>query len=168
MPDLYRKVFGFNKAVYLLAPMILPDNTCGRITSFQDCFLGRDGKSIIISCRLGRFFKYDHMNEMIHLRSRKELQKLEDDSVNPESTFFVYSIPEKWKKDFDLIVKGKLDQISKGYMNKIFSTFPSKLGDDKELIDYIFGPYVRHELYMPEDSERLDRVRKFLEDNINL
>ena len=46
-------------------------------------------------------------------------------------------MPEKWKKDFDLILAGKGYEVSKEYVNHVKAVYP-KLSEEG-IIDKIFG-----------------------------
>lgn len=58
-----------------------------------------------------------------------------DDSFDSTFATYVFTVPEKWKADFDKIISGKLMDISESYKKELYRIFP-KL---KKKFDIIFA-----------------------------
>ena len=63
------------------------------------------------------------------------LDDYDDDFDNTYATY-VFSVPEKWKEDFDKIVDGKIRETSLEYQNYLREFFP--LLEEKGIFDKIF------------------------------
>lgn len=128
--SLYNMINGVNPAVFFILPMLgekHPDN----YPRFRDCFV--DNNEINIFTRVGGGNRNCGFGE-------EELQKhpnyLRDFDDEYDSTYatYVFSIPDEFKHDFDLIASGKIKEISKEYKERIYKVYP-KL---KETFDNIF------------------------------
>jgi hypothetical protein len=93
---------------------------------FRDCFvvLKEDGKKEIhLLTRVGGNNRNQGYGE-------EELQKhpnfLYDSDVEEDNTYatYVFSVPKEWKKDFEKIVDGKLNEVSLKYQERLKKVFP--------------------------------------------
>lgn len=130
--SLYNMINGYNPACLLVMPML------GRkqedYPRFRDCFVTGD-KNIGIftrvggnnrNCGYGEEKLYDDPN---YLRTY-------DDEFDSTYATYVFSVPEKWKKDFDLIVAGHLNEVSDEYVAYLREFYP--LLNEKGIIDKVF------------------------------
>jgi hypothetical protein len=122
---------------FLIAPMLggHPEEIFPR---FRDCFLQERGFEevdglpfnvpIYIYTRIGGGNREDYQEEISKLRSLPEYIRDFDDDYDCTFATFVFRVPEKWKKDFELINQRKIKKTSKEYQNMILDTFP-KIAD---------------------------------------
>jgi hypothetical protein len=133
--SLYNLVNGVNQITFFLTPMLdlHPDD----IPRFRDCFVN-DGE-------------HPEYNNHIHLYTRvgggnrgcdygeEELMKhpnfvatFDDDFDNTYASY-IFSVPDEFKADFNLILEGKFKETSKNYQEKVYSIFP-KIKEELEII----------------------------------
>lgn len=58
-----------------------------------------------------------------------------DDTFDCTYATYVFSIPEQFKSDYDLIKKGKIKEISKEYKDQLYSIFPKLKGKFDEIFN---------------------------------
>lgn len=105
--SLYNMIHGFNQYAIIVFLTMLDINLY-EIGRFRDVFLGEDENSIEVFTRLGAGNRKYHQEEIEFLRNNKHFRK-DYDEVEYDATYatFVYNIPEKWRKDFDLIINSE-------------------------------------------------------------
>lgn len=123
--SLYNMMCGVNPAAFFILPMLgkHPDE----YPRFRDCFVGEDKQSIEVFTRVGgnnRGCGYGEDELMEH----PNFIKTYDDDFDSTYGTYVFSVPDKWRKDFDLIMSGRLFAISDEYFNEILRIYP-KLED---------------------------------------
>ena len=130
--SLYNMINGYNPACLLVMPML------GRkqedYPRFRDCFVTGDQNIGIFTrvggnnrnCGYGEEKLYDDPN---YIRTY-------DDEFDSTYATYVFSVPEKWKKDFDLILAGRLNEVSDEYVAYLREFFP--LLNEKGIIDKVF------------------------------
>ena len=123
---------GYNPACLLVMPML--GRKQDEYPRFRDCFATGD-KNIGIftrvggnnrNCGYGEEKLYDDPN---YLRTY-------DDEFDSTYATYVFSVPEKWKKDFDLILAGMLGEVSDEYVAYLREFYP--LLNEKGIIDKVF------------------------------
>lgn len=139
-------VNGVQPATFFILPMLgrHPD----RYPRFRDCFVGEqkaddeldqfgipvqkhgDEELISVYTRVGGGNRRYYEKEIIDLQSMPEYVKDVDDDFDNTFATFVFKVPEKFKKDFELIKEGKLMETSKEYkdiVDKVYPKLKSKL-----------------------------------------
>lgn len=162
--SVYRKIFDYNRSLYLLSPMILASNHNEKIKTLTDCFLGKDKNSIVLYCKLGRNNRMLSFHEVIFLKSIPGLIDIKEDEVNDDYLLFRYEIPSKWRNDFNLIVSGRCENISQEYFKKIISTHQHFFENNKDMVSYIYDHTICDELYQKDYFERVKKSKKFIDE----
>ena len=116
---MYNIIFGYNRAVYLLAPMICEVVPDAEFTRFRDCFLSDDEKHILVLTRTGGFNRKNYSEEMKKIKEKVEYRS-DRDYIEFDSTYLIceFSVPEEWKEDFQTIISGNLRPLTKEYIAK--------------------------------------------------
>ena len=135
--SLYNMIHGVTSATFFILPML--GKHPEEYPRFRDCFT--------------KDTEHPEYNEHIHVYTRvggnnrgcdfgeEDLYKHPnfvtsfDDSFDNTFATYVFSVPEKWKTDFQKIENGKLLEISPEYKDELYRIFP-KL---KEKFDEIFS-----------------------------
>lgn len=138
--SLYNAIYGVNQATFFILPMLgkHPDE----YPRFRDCFIGglensdendlfgiplkktSDEKVISIYTRVGGGNRDSYKNEIEQLQKLPNYLRDYDDDFDSTFATFVFSIPEKWKADFDKITENKINEISDEYKKEIKRVFP--------------------------------------------
>jgi hypothetical protein len=133
---------GVNKlGVFFIAPM-LGGHPGDIFPRFRDCYLEERGfelnndwsvnvpkenakeEGIYIYTRVGGGNRYSYKEEIKKLQAHEDYIRDFDDDFDCTYATFVFKVPTKWQKDFQLIKTGKLKETSKYYQNMILETFP--------------------------------------------
>ena len=133
--SLYNMMNGVNQATFFILPM-LGEKHPDEYPRFRDCFVDeQDGQKVICvytrvgggnrGCGFGENELYAHPNFLT----------TEDDDFDSTYASYYFSVPEEFKPDFDLILEGKLGDISSAYKKRLYNTFPK--ANDK--LDTIFN-----------------------------
>lgn len=105
---------------------------------FRDCFVKPDPmvneSEIYVYTRVGGGNRGAGYGEEELMKHPNFLRDWDDDFDKTFATY-AFSVPDEWKADFDLIMDGKLKDISQAYKDRIYAVFP-KL---KEQFDKIFN-----------------------------
>ena len=132
--SLYNIMNGVTPVTFIILPMLgkHPDE----YPRFRDCFLGDEDRpdlkgKIHVYTRAGGGNRETYEKEILELRKDKNYITDYDDSFDSTFASFVFNVPEKWKKDFDLAVKGKLSELSDKYKSQMKKIYP-KLKDKFE------------------------------------
>lgn len=132
MGGLYNMINGYNPACVLVMPML------GRkqedYPRFRDCFVTED-KNIAIFTRVGGNNRNCGFGEEELYKNPNYIRTYDDDFDDTYATY-EFRVPEKWKKDFDLIIAGNLNEVSDEYVAYLRKFFP--LLNEKGIIDKIF------------------------------
>ena len=130
--SLYNMINGYNPACLLVMPML------GRkqedYPRFRDCFVTGD-KNIGIFTRVGGNNRNCGYGEE-KLYDDPNYIRTYDDEFDSTYATYVFSVPEKWKKDFDLILAGRLNEVSDEYVAYLREFYP--LLNEKGIIDKVF------------------------------
>lgn len=128
----YNMINGYNPACLLFMPML------GRkqedYPRFRDCFVTGD-KNIGIFTRVGGNNRNCGYGEE-KLYDDPNYIRTYDDEFDSTYATYVFGVPEKWKKDFDLILVGALNEVSDEYVAYLREFFP--LLNEKGIIDKVF------------------------------
>jgi len=129
--SLYNAMFGFNPACVLIMPMLGRKDT--EYPRFRNCFVDADKKHILIYTRAGGGNRGCGFGEEQLYEDENFVTTYDDDFDNTYATY-EFKVPSKWEKDFDLIIAGKLSEVSDEYVDFVKSFYP-KLTDK---IDELF------------------------------
>lgn len=129
--SLYNAMFGFNPACVLIMPMLGRKDT--EYPRFRDCFVDADKKHILIYTRVGGGNRGRGYGEEQLYEDENFVTTYDNDFDNTYATY-VFKVPSKWEKDFDLITTDKFGEVSDEYVDCVKSFYP-KLTDK---IDELF------------------------------
>lgn len=131
--SLYNALFGFNPACVFFMPML--GRKQEEYPRFRDCFISEDKQHIEIYTRVGGNNRGCGYGEEELYKDPNFVNSYDDDFDNTYATY-VFKVPEKWKKDYELILAGKMKEVSDEYVNQVKEIFPvmAERGD----IDKIF------------------------------
>ena len=119
--SLYNMINGFNMACFYFMPML------GRkqddYPRFRDCFLSEDENYIDIYTRVGGLNRDCGYGEEKLYEDENFVETFDDSFDNTYATYR-FKVPEKWKKDFEYIKKGKYDKVSDEYVEYTRAFFP--------------------------------------------
>jgi hypothetical protein len=138
--SLYNMINGVNQATFFILPMLgkHPDE----YPRFRDCFIGElensdendqfgipqkktsDEKVISVYTRVGGGNRDDYESEIEEIQKMPNYLKDYDDDFDNTFATFVFSIPEKWKTDFDKITEGNANEVSDEYKQELKRVFP--------------------------------------------
>ncbi len=119
-------ICGYNPSVFYILPMLgkHPDE----LPRFRDCFIGEDKNTIEIYTRVGGNNRGCGFGEEKLIKHPNFIKTYDDDFDNTYGTY-VFSVPDRWRKDFDKIKDGRLFGISDEYFNEIIRIYP-KIEDE--------------------------------------
>lgn len=139
MGGFYNVLYGYNPSCFWIMPML------GRkeedYPRFRGCWVEEQDSGeyyIVIYTRCGGNNRDCGFGE-------EELYKdplfvdTEDDDFDNTYAQYRFKVPEKWKSDFNLIIEGKIKEVSKEYKNYLRKFFP--LLDKEGKLDEIFNSY---------------------------
>lgn len=129
--SMYNMINGVNPATFFILPMLgekHPDN----YPRFRDCFVEND--EIHVYTRVGGGNRNCEFGEEELQNHPNYLRDFDDDYDSTYATY-VFSVPDQFKSDFELIKAGKIKEISEVYKRRLYLVFP-KL---KETFDKIFA-----------------------------
>ena len=102
---------------------------------FRDCFVTEEN-NIAIYTRVGGGNRNCGYGEEELYKDENFLTTYDDDYDCTYATY-EFKVPEKWKADFDLIIGGKIKEVSKEYIDYLKEFYP-KLAD-QGIFDKIFN-----------------------------
>ena len=147
--SMYNMIRGVNQATFFILPMLgkHPDE----YPRFRDCFPGAmknseekdefgiplktttDEALISVYARVGGGNRHDYNDEIEKMRKMPTYVRDYDDDFDCTYATFIFEVPEKWKEDFDHMMKGEVEKISKEYVVEMQRVFP-KLAEKFETI----------------------------------
>ena len=131
--SMYNMLMGFNPACVVIMPML--GRKQDEYPRFRDCFVTDEG-NIAIYTRVGGGNRDCGYNEEELYKDENFLTTYDDEYDNTYGTY-EFRVPEKWKADFDKIINGKSNEVSKEYIDYVKAFYP-KLTEEG-VIDKIFG-----------------------------
>ena len=130
--SLYNMVNGFNLACVVIMPML--DRKQEDWPRFRDCFVTED-ENIAIYTRVGGPNRNSGYEEEVLYTLPNFIKTYDDEYDNTYGTY-EFSVPDKWKADFDLIMKGDVLKVSEEYVQHVRDFYPVLA--EKGVIDKIF------------------------------
>ena len=129
--SLYNILNGVNPATFFILPM-LGEKHPTNYPRFRDCFV--ENNEIHVYTRVGGVNRNCNFGEEELQNHPNYLRDFDDDFDNTYATY-VFSVPDEFKSDFDLIESGKLKEISSKYKERLYLVYP-KL---KDAFDKLFS-----------------------------
>jgi len=132
---------GVNQATFFFLPML--GKHPNEYPRFRDCFIGglenadendqfgipkkktSDEKVISVYTRVGGVNREDYQDEIQKLREMPNYLRDYDDDFDSTFATFVFSVPDKWKADFDKLVAYQMTEVSDEYRQELKRVFPS-------------------------------------------
>lgn len=155
--SLYNMVNGVNPATFFILPL-LGEKHAEQYPRFRDCFVGRlynsdkddefgipvkqtdqTEKVISVYTRVGGGNRNNYVDEIKELQSHPNYIKDYNDDFDSTFATFLFSVPNEWINDFDLVVAGKLKETSTAYQQRLYKAYP-KLS---ETFDKIFAQLIQ-------------------------
>lgn len=132
--SLYNAIMGFNPACIYVLPML--GRKQDEYPRFRDCFITDDSKRILIYTRVGGGNRNCGYGEEELYKVPNFYNTYDDDF---DSTFgnYEFTVPDRWKEDFDHIVKMEMDKVSDEYVAYVEEFYP--LLAEKGIIKKYFG-----------------------------
>jgi len=131
--SLYNAMMGFNPCCILFMPML--GRKQEEYPRFRDCFLSDDHKYIDIYTRVGGGNRNTGYGEEELYKDENFVETFDDDYDNTYGTYR-FKVPEKWQSDFDLIVEGRIKDVSDDYVAHLKEFFPKLSAEG--VIDKLF------------------------------
>lgn len=122
--SLYNMLFGYNPATFVILPML--GRKIREYPRFRDCFVSEDNNNIVVYTRVGGGNRNTGYGEEELYKDPHFIKTYDDDFDN---TFgcYEFSVPERWQKDFELIVeKGNLWAVSNDYLEYLMKFYEDK------------------------------------------
>lgn len=119
--SLYDMMTGYyNPSVVIILPML--GRKASEYPRFRDCYVTED-RNIAIYTRVGGNNRNCGYGEEILYEDPNYLTTYDDDF---DSTYGIYEfkVPDIWKEDFENIMSGKYNLVSKKYVDVIKSMYP--------------------------------------------
>lgn len=118
--SLYNMIHGVNQATFYILPMLgkHPDE----YPRFRGCFVTEAG-NIAVYTRVGGGNRGCGYGEDELYKDENFLTTYDDDFDSTYATY-EFSVPAKWRSDFEKIMAGKIGEISKEYQDEIKRVFP--------------------------------------------
>lgn len=117
----YNLLYGVGPATWYILPMLgkHPDE----YPRFRDCFIGDDENSIEVLTRVGGNNRNLGFGEE-ELEKHPNFLRTYDWGEDNTYGIYVFSVPEKWKEDFERIKASKYEEVSDEYINEICRVYP--------------------------------------------
>jgi len=125
--SLYNVINGVNQFTFLVLPML--DKHPDEYPKFRDCFVKDESRPdldnhIHVYTRTGGGNREGYIEENKKMTDHPNFVTDFDDDFDSTFASWIFSIPEKWKNDFNLLQKGEIRSISKEYKEQIMKVFP--------------------------------------------
>lgn len=132
MGGLYNMINGYNIACLWILPMLEKHEE--EYPRFRDCYLEeKDGEYlIVIYTRVGGNNRNSGYGEEELYKNPLFVETVDDEFDNTYAEY-KFKVPDKWKEDFNKIIKGDISNTSKEYKEMIKSFYP-KLAEKLEEI----------------------------------
>ena len=125
--SLYNMMNGVNWTAFLCLPVLgkHPDE----YPRFRDSFVGIEGRpefdgKIVLLTRTGGNNREDYQDEIDEMYSMPTFIADFDDDFDNTYAYWVFDIPEEWKKDFLLVMDRKFTEVSQGYVDMVSKVYP--------------------------------------------
>ena len=134
MSGLYNMLFGYNYGACLfLATMLTDENPQEFFPRFRDCYLSDDGEHIVIYTRVGggnRSYPdsddydpdWDYGESKLY--DMPEFVMTWDDDFDSTYGYYEFSVPDRWRDDFERIKENRLDELSDSFVDHVQGCYP--------------------------------------------
>lgn len=116
----YNMMHGYNPACLIIMPML------GRrqedYPRFRDCFVVNK-ENIVILTRVGGNNRGCGYGEEELLEDSHFVRTFDDD-FDSTYGYYLFTVPDKWKKDFDTIMEGRFSDVSDEYVEYLEQFWP--------------------------------------------
>lgn len=129
--SLYNMINGVNPSTFFILPM-LGEKHPDSYPRFRNCFINNN--EIHVYTRVGGGNRNCGFGEEELQQHPNYLRDFDDEEDSTYATY-VFSIPDEFKNDFELITSDKIREISQKYKERLYKVYP-KL---KETFDKIFS-----------------------------
>lgn len=133
MGGLYNMVNGYNPACVFILPML--GRKAEEYPRFRDCYVTEED-TIAVYTRVGGGNRNQGFGEEKLYQDPNFIKTYDDDFDNTYATY-EFSVPDKWKDDYDKICEGKFNEVSKEYIDVIKQMYPKLT--ESGIIDSIFN-----------------------------
>lgn len=120
--SIYNLVNGVNPATFIILPML--DKHPDQYPRFRDCFITEDHRICVLTRVGGGNRNCGYGEEALY--QSPYFVKTYDAEWDNTYGYYEFNVPEKWKTDFDTLLKG--EKPSKEYLEQMCKVFP-KLED---------------------------------------
>lgn len=124
--SLYNMINGVNQATFFFLPMLgkHPDE----YPRFRDCFLVDDKHpkptNILVLTRTGGGNRESYAEENEALCAMATYVEDYDDDFDSTYATWVFSVPDKWQADYDVLLTGCIKDVSEEYKAEMKRVFP--------------------------------------------
>lgn len=130
--SMYNMINGFNPACVVIMPML--GRKQEEYPRFRDCFVTEDN-NIAIYTRVGGGNRNCGYGEE-ELYDDENFVRTYDDEFDCTYATYEFKVPKKWKADFDLILAGRIKEVSKEYVDYVKAFYP--ILAEQDILDRIF------------------------------
>lgn len=129
--SLYNNLLGFSPCCIMILPML--GKHPNEYPRFRDCYLFDENHPqydghIHVFTRVGGSNRGCGYGEE-ELKKHENYVTSIDDSFDPTYASYIFSVPDKWKADFEKIMSDQLDQVSNEYQEQVCKVYP-KLAEE--------------------------------------
>ena len=119
--SLYNMMMGFSPACIFIMPML--GRKQDEYPRFRDCFVDDDKKHILIFTRVGGGNRGCGFGEEELYKDPDFVETYDDDFDSTYGTY-KFKVPDKWKKDFDLMMDNRWGDVSDEYVDTVKAFYP--------------------------------------------
>lgn len=121
--SLYNMIHGYNPACLVFLPML--GRQYHEYPRFRDCFVSEDEKNILILLRVGGNNRNNGFEEDF-LYKDKHFIRTYDADFDETYGFYEFSVPERWKADFEAILSNGIKAMSAEYLKYLLDFHKDK------------------------------------------
>ena len=121
--SLYNMIHGYNPACIIFLPML--GRQYYEYPRFRNCFLSDDDKHILIYTRVGGGNRNCGYGEE-ELCKDPHFVRTWDDEEDSTYGYYEFSVPERWKTDFEAIVENGVKAMSAEYLKYLLDFHKDK------------------------------------------
>ena len=118
--SMYNMINGFNPSCVFIMPMLGRKQV--EWPRFRDCWVTEEN-NIAIYTRVGGGNRNCGYGEEELYKDPNFITTYDDEYDNTYATY-EFRVPEKWKADFDLIIRGDVKKVSEDYKSYLMEFFP--------------------------------------------
>lgn len=127
----YNMLHGINQATFFVLPM-LGEKHPDEYPRFRDCFI-TENENIAVYTRVGGGNRDEGYGEE-ELQAHPNYISDYDDDFDSTYATYVFSVPEEFKNDFELVKEGRLKECSEMYKQRVIKVYPKIEDKLKEVL----------------------------------